>query len=84
MSREIPQNTVRTSTYPVSKDRLTELLDELGDNSNVVKYEVEPAGSNMVVTIHFAVMDLALQLQALSTKFETMVDEINTPTFGSV
>ena len=77
MSREIPQNEVRIVTHTVSESVLFPLLEKLHDNRDVLKIEHERAGANFKVTIHYAIMDLALQLAAMSASIEQAVAEAN-------
>ena len=77
MSSEIPQNEVRSVTHTVSGSGLFPLFEKLHDNPNVLKIEHERAGANFKVTIHYAIMDLALQLAAVSASIEQAVAEAN-------
>lgn len=77
MVGEIPQNEVRTSVHIVSKGSLFLLFGKLHDDRNVLKIEHERAGADFKVTVHYAVMDLALRLAAISASIEQAVVTAN-------
>lgn len=77
MTGEIPQNEVRSVTYIVSGSGLFPLLEKLHDDRNVLKIEHERVDAGFQVTIHYAIMDLALQLAAVSASIEKAVTEAN-------
>jgi hypothetical protein len=77
MNREIPQNEVRSVTHTISKSGLFPFFEKLHDDRNVIKIEHERSGANFEVTIHFAIMDLAHKLGAVSASIEQAVAEAN-------
>lgn len=77
MTREIPQNEVRKSTHTISEAGLIPLFEKLHNDKNVLKLEHERAGANFQVTIHYAIMDLELQLASVSATIEQAVAEAN-------
>lgn len=77
MTGEIPQNEVRSETYIVSGAGLFPLFKKLHDDRNVLKIEHERVGAGFEVTIHYAIMNLELQLAAVSTSIEKAVAEAN-------
>jgi hypothetical protein len=77
MTREIPQNEVRTVTHTVAVEALPLLFDKLHQDRNVINIEHERTGGNFKVTVHFAIMDLALQLNGVSASIERSMADVN-------
>ena len=77
MSGEIPQNKACCVTHTISRSGLFPLLEKLLDNRNVLKVEYERSNGNFKVTVHYAIMDLAIQLAAVSASIEQAVAEAN-------
>lgn len=77
MSREIPQNEIRSETFTVSESGLFPLFEKLHDIRNVLTIEHERAGTNFKVTVHYAIMDLEFKLAVLSTAIGEAVTEAN-------
>jgi hypothetical protein len=62
-------------THMVSGSGLFSLFEKLHEDHNVIKIEHERVGVNYQVTIHYAIMDIALQRAALATRIERFVEE---------
>lgn len=77
MTGAIPQNEVRSVTHTVSESGLFPLFEKLRGDRNVLKIEHERVDANFKVTIHYAIMNLPLQLADVSASIERAVAEAN-------
>ncbi len=84
MAIEVPENEVRTKKVKVPRAKLQAFLDELMEDSNVVNIEFAPARSTVEVTVHYAIMDLAIQLGGVDCKIEKLADTLNEERYADV
>jgi hypothetical protein len=72
---EIPQNEERSASAQreVSAAELPLLVERLYGLPNVFRVDTVRSGGNFRVTAHFAIMDLPLQLAAVSASIEKIV-----------
>lgn len=77
MSREIPQNEEKTVTVSVPPTNLFAFLEAVNNERNVISVSYEPPtnSNGYKVTVHYAIMDLALQTAAISTRIQTLAEE---------
>jgi hypothetical protein len=75
---EIPCNEVRTKEVTVTSLALQGFFEKLHVDPNVVKIEHWPSGRGAFqVVVHYAVMNLALQLASISAGIEKSAEELN-------
>lgn len=70
MADEIPQNEERTVDVTIPKSKLFDFIEALDSDRNVIKVSHTRSGSNVTVTVHYAIMDLAIQLSSVRNSIE--------------